>query len=82
MRASGPRSPHRFFRAVMLERLSDGLGLSLQGVGPGGTRPYQARLTLTNALPAHALVFQASEDLRHWTRWPRTRPPPQRTGSS
>ena len=56
-----------FFRAIMLERLADGLGLSLQGVGLGGTRPYRARLTLTNALPAHALVFQASEDLRHWT---------------
>ena len=62
-----PALPHRFFRAVMLERLSDGLGLSLQGVGPGGTRPYHACLTLTNALPAHTLVFQASEDLRHWT---------------
>ena len=67
MRASGPRSPHRFFRAVMLERLADGLGLVMERVGAAATAPYRARLTLTNARPAHTLVFQASEDLRHWT---------------
>ena len=50
----------------MLEHLYDSIGLSLQGVGPGGTRPYHARLTLSNAQTNHTLILQASEDFRHW----------------
>ena len=56
-----------FFRAVSLEHLFDGLGLSLQGVGKGGAGPYESHLTVTNAQTNHILVLQASEDLRHWT---------------
>ena len=64
---AAPAFPHRYFRATMLENLSDGLGLVMERVGAAATAPYRARLTLTNARPAHTLVFQASEDLRHWT---------------
>ena len=51
----------------MFEHLYDSLGLSMQQIGPGGTGPYQARLTLSNAQPGHTLILQASEDFRHWT---------------
>ena len=51
---------HRFFRAVMQEHLFDSLGLSLN---PN----HHARLSISNAQPAHTLVLAASEDLRHWS---------------
>ena len=57
----------RHFRAATLEHLFDGLGLTLRGMGLGGTSPYQARVTVTGAQPDHTLVLQASPDLRHWT---------------
>lgn len=62
-----PQIGQRHFRAAMPEHLCDGLSLTLDGVGPGGTRPYQAHVTVAGAQPGHTLVLQASPDLRHWT---------------
>jgi hypothetical protein len=59
--ADGSSASQRFFRAVMLEHLYDSLGLSLNPTN------RQARLSISNAQPAHTLIISASDDLRYWT---------------
>lgn len=65
--SGSPVLPQRFFRAVMLEHLYDGLGISMEGTGTAAAAPYRTRVAVSNAQPGHTLILQASPDLHRWT---------------